>query len=344
MAENRSSVDVEPLHGDRVENETDLIQTYLAPLAQPMPGAFGLRDDAALIANEPGSDLVVSTDPIIAGVHFLPTDAPADVAWKALAVNVSDVVAKGADPIAYLLTLALPDAPERAWMGDFAKGLRAAQDAFGCGLIGGDTDRTPGPLSIAVTIFGHVPSGRFVRRQGAQAGDHVFISGTIGDSALGLLLHRDPALFATVLTDEGRSELVIRYLQPRPRVELAETVRTHARAALDISDGLMKDLSRLTGDLGLTLKFGDIPLSPPLRAALEADERVRDAVLGGGDDYELLIAVPPDDVAGFRDGAAQAGVGIMDVGVLEKSGGLRVVDADGSPITPRRFGYDHFNV
>lgn len=342
MGDDRSRTVSDFSEGDRVESETDLIQTYLAPLALEAPGAFGLRDDAALIAAEPGSDLVVSTDPIIEGVHFFPDDAAADIAWKALAVNVSDIVAKGGTPVAYLMTLALPQAPERTWIGNFAKGLLAAQDAFGCVLIGGDTDRTPGPLSIGITAFGRVPFGMFVPRQGAQAGDHVFITGSIGDAALGLALHRDSSLFATALTEEGQKDLVARYLRPRPRIALANAIREHARAALDISDGLMKDLARLVGDLSLTLKFDDVPISPFLRAALAADERVRDAVLGGGDDYELLVAVAPENVAAFRDGAAEAGVAVMDAGVLGANGGLSVVDSRGGAIMPGRYGYDHF--
>ncbi|HEY8195324.1 MAG TPA: thiamine-phosphate kinase, partial [Hyphomicrobium sp.] len=329
--------------GARVESETELVQTYLAPLAAGMPGTFGLTDDAALIPHEAGTDLVFSSDPIIAGVHFFPEDTASDVAWKALAVNVSDMAAKGAKPVAYLLTLALPEAPERIWMEDFARGLSAAQAEFGCHLIGGDTDRTPGPLAIGVTIIGSLPSGTFVPRRGAKAGDHVFVTGTIGDSALGLALHRDPALFAGVMTDGDKSLLVGRYLRPRPRVALAEVLREHATAALDISDGLLKDLSRLAGSLGLKLRFDALPLSLPVRAALSADARVVDAILGGGDDYELLVAVPPGAIEAFAKGAAHSGIGVSDIGVLEEGLPLTVFDSRGTRIEARRFGYDHFS-
>ena len=193
--------------GSRVESESDLVQTYLAPLAAGMPGAFGLRDDAAVLPNEPGADLVFSSDPIIAGVHFFADDRPVDIAWKALAVNVSDVAAKGAKPIAYILNLALPEAPKRAWMAEFARGLAEGQAAFGCRLIGGDTDRTPGPLSIGITMIASLPSGRFRSRHAATPGDHVFVTGTIGDAALGLELRRDLSLFADALTDADRSFL-----------------------------------------------------------------------------------------------------------------------------------------
>jgi len=327
----------------RVESETDLIQTYLAPLAQGMPGAFGLLDDAALISPEPGTDLVVSSDPIVAGVHFLAGDRPGDIAWKALAVNVSDLAAKGAKPLAYLMTLALPEAPERTWMAAFSDGLRGAQDTFGCWLIGGDTDRTPGPLAVGVTIIGSLPSGTFVRRRGAAAGDHVFVTGTIGDAALGLAIHRNPALFADIMTEGDRRQLVGRYLRPSPRLGLAEELRRHASAALDISDGFLKDLARLAGDLGLAFRLASVPTSAPVRTALANDARVADAILAGGDDYELLVAVPPKSVEAFAQGAMRSGVNVSDLGALRVGSGLAVLAADGAPLEARRFGYDHFS-
>jgi len=330
-------------NGLRVESETELIQNYLAPLAEGMPGAFGLTDDAAVLRPASGCDLVFSSDPIIAGVHYFPDDRPVDIAWKALACNVSDMAAKGAAPLAYLLTLALPEAPERAWIEDFAEGLRAAQVAFGCKLIGGDTDRTPGPLSIGITIIGSVPSGAFVRRHGAKAGDHVFITGSIGDAALGLALRREPSLFKDRLPSSDREFLLNRYLRPRPRLALADTIRAHARAALDISDGLMKDLTRLAGpSLGIALKFDAIPLSPPVRAALAADPNVRDAVLAGGDDYELLVAVPPEKVEKFFADAEKTGIDVHDAGVLEAKVLTVALDASGIPIEICP-GYDHFS-
>ena len=329
--------------GDRIENETELIQTYLAPLSRGAPGAFGLRDDAALISPEPGTDIVVTSDPIIAGVHFFPTDSPADVAWKALAVNASDLAAKGAKPLAYILTLALPEAPAREWMAKFAEGLRSAQETFGCHLIGGDTDVTPGPLSIGVTIMGSVPAGKFVRRQNASVGDHVFVTGTIGDAALGLAVRHDPSAFAKVLTDDDRAFLLDRYLHPKPRLALADTLQANASAALDISDGLLKDLSRLAGPLGFSLELGKVPLSNAGRAALAHDSNVAQAILAGGDDYELVIAVPPASVAGFTRGAAETGVQVSDLGTLTADPAVKILGFDGTPIDVERFGYDHFS-
>jgi thiamine-monophosphate kinase len=326
----------------RVESESDLVQTYLAPLAKDMPGAFGLTDDAALLTSEPGTDHVFSTDPVIAGVHFFPDDKPRDIAWKALAVNVSDIAAKGARPVAYLLTLAFPEAPERSWMADFAQGLAEAQAAFGCRLIGGDTDRAPGLLSIGVTMIGAVRSGAFVRRHGAEAGDRVFVSGTIGDAALGLALRRNATLFEGTVTQSDRHFLIDRYLRPQPRFALAATLRSHARSALDISDGLLKDLSRLAGGIGIRLKLDAIPLSASTRAALSADARVADAILGGGGDYEILAAIPPSEVQAFTRGAKSAGIDVHDIGILEGPEVI-VLKSDGTEIRPREFGYDHFS-
>ncbi|SFV33317.1 thiamine-phosphate kinase [Hyphomicrobium facile] len=328
---------------DRVESETDLVQTYLAPLAAGSAGAFGLRDDAALISPEPGTDLVVSSDPIIAGVHFFIDDAPEDVAWKALAVNASDMAAKGARPLAYILTLALPDAPTRAWMTRFSDGLRSAQESFGCRLIGGDTDRTPGPLSIGITIFGAVPAGKFVPRLGAAAGDHVFVTGTIGDAALGLAVRRDASAFEGVLSDDERAFVLGRYLRPKPRLALAETLRNHASAALDISDGLMKDLARLAGPSGISLGLGSVPMSPAVGAALAHDAAVAKTVLTGGDDYELLVAVPPAAIADFKIGAERAGIAISRLGVLEAGRKFEIRDQHGTLIDGQQLGYDHFS-
>ncbi len=327
---------------DRIVNETELIETYLAPLARDAPGAFGLRDDAALLSPEPGTDLVFTSDPIIAGVHFFPAGNAADVAWKALAVNASDLAAKGAKPIAYMLNLAFPEAPTRRWMSAFSEGLWTAQESFGCHLIGGDTDLTPGPLSIGVTIIGSVPSGQFVRRQGAVSGDHVFVTGTIGDSALGLAIARDLSAFAT-LPAKDRAFLVGRYLRPMPRLELAETLRAHASAALDVSDGLLKDLSRLAGPLGLTLDFGLIPLSDAAAAALAHDPTIAPTILSGGDDYELLVGVPPASINGFRQGAEAVGIAVRDLGALAVNQPLQVVDRGGTPMLVRQLGYDHFS-
>ena len=328
----------------RIESETDLIETYLAPLTKGLPGAFGLKDDAALLSVASTLDLVVTTDPIIAGVHFFADDRPEDIAWKALAVNVSDLAAKGADPAAYVMTLALPQAPNPSWMRGFAAGLGEAQRAFGCHLAGGDTDRTPGPLAIGVTAIGTVPKGAFVRRQSATAGDHVFVTGTLGDAALGLALRRDRSRFGAALGDGDHDFLIARYLRPEPRLALKDVLRQHASAALDISDGFLKDLTHLAGGCGFDVPLSSLPLSEAARRALvAATVDVTDAVLAGGGDYELLVAVPSRDVAAFAEGARLVGIAVTDIGALRPQVPVRVMDDTGTAIEVARSGYDHFS-
>ena len=329
---------------DRVKTETDLIQTYLAPLAAGAPGAFGLMDDAASISPEPGTDLVITTDPVRAGVHFFETDRADDIAWKSLAVNVSDLAAKGARPLAYTMALAFPEAPERSWMKSFADGLRAAQTEFGCHLIGGDTDRASGPLSISITAFGSVPRGRMVQRSTAQAGDHIFVTGTLGDAALGLALHRDPAFLSRELTRADRAFLAGRYLRSSPRLAMRPLLLSAASASLDISDGLLKDLGRMAASAGAgaTIRFEVLPLSPSARHMIEAVPSFAEQIASGGDDYEILFAVPPDRLELLRSGAPAVPVQITEIGRLEAGGGVTLLDASGRAIHFGSSGYDHF--
>lgn len=328
---------------DAIRNETELIQTYLAPLTAGAPGACNLTDDAALLPIEPTADLVVTTDPIIAGVHFFADDRPEDIAWKALAVNVSDLAAKGATPVAYTLALAFPAAPERAWMAGFARGLAEAQAAFGFHLIGGDTDRTPGPLSIGVTAFGATPKGAMVKRQGAAPGDVIFVTGSIGDAALGLDLRRGAATFKPALSATDVDYLIDRYLRPQPRLSLTLALRAHARAALDVSDGLAQDLGRLVEGLGADVAFEKVPLSDAGRRALAFDPRLTERIVGGGDDYEVLGAAPVERADQLVAAARSAGVTIALIGVVSEAPGVRISDSDGAQITPKRRGYDHFS-
>ena len=317
------------------------MQGYLAPLAAGYPGAFGLQDDCALLTPPPGTQLVLKTDPVAAGVHFFADDAPEDIAWKALAVNVSDLAAKGAEPLAYLMALALPRAPARDWMRRFADGLRDAQAAFGCHLIGGDTDRTAGPLTIAITAIGSVPAGRMVRRATARAGDLLYVTGSIGDAALGLRLRRDAGVAASWGLDaDGAAYLIQRYLRPRPALGLREALRAHAGAAMDLSDGLVKDLGRMcaASGVGARIEAGRVPLSAPARAAVRARPALLVELLTGGDDYEVLIAVPP-----ARRAAFEAMTGLASIGEIVSGNGVTVMDASGAPMTFARTGWDHFS-
>lgn len=330
--------------GERVEDETDLIQTYLAPLTAKEPGALGLKDDAAFITPPPASDLVITTDPVIAGVHFFAHQRADDIAWKALAVNVSDLAAKGAVPLAYTMALAFPEPPERAWMAAFARGLSDAQASFGCTLIGGDTDRTTGPLSISISVFGVVPTGGMVRRGTAKIGDSIYVTGTLGDAALGLILQRDRHAFENKLPSGDRGFLAARYLRPSPRLALAPLLRAHASAALDISDGLAKDLARLAAGAGgkAIVAFAEIPLSPPARHMISHDPALNAAPIAGGDDYELLFAVPKSAVAAFEAGASALPFAVTRIGVITEGHGVVIADATGAPLPLGPMGYDHF--
>ncbi len=334
-----------PVGGTRIDNEDDLVGTFLAPLAAGYPGAFGLKDDCAVLAPTPGCELVLKTDPVVGGVHFLLDDEPADIAWKALAVNVSDLAAKGATPRIYLMALSLPEAPERAWMARFADGLGAAQRVFGMHLAGGETDRTPGNLSIAITVIGEVPIGRMVRRTTAKAGDALYVSGTLGDAALGLALRTEAALAGRLgLSADEATHAIGRYLRPQPRVALVEALSAHARAAMDLSDGLMKDLGRMcrASGVGARVMAADAPLSPAMRRALAAEpKRIMD-VVAAGDDYEILAAVPLASCADFETAAHRGGVAVTRIGEVISEREVLVLDGEGVPLAPGRPGGDHF--
>lgn len=336
-----------PTRQDRALRGEQAIIDILAPLSRHYPGAFGLRDDCALITPEPGTELVVKTDPVAEGIHFFEGDAPEDIAWKALAVNVSDLAAKGARPLAYLLALSFPQAPQAAWMTRFAAGLAAAQKAFGCHLVGGDTDRRPGPLTVTVTIIGSVAKGGMVQRGTAQSDDVLFVSGTIGDAALGLALRRHPELAATWGLAAADAEYLIgRYTRPQPRLELGMALRAYASAAMDLSDGLLKDADRMcrASSLAAQVRLASIPLSPAADRTLDdARDRLMQ-IITGGDDYELLVAVPTQYAAPFAAAAQSFGVPVTRIGNLHQGQpGVEVIAEDGRVLEPpRSTGWDHF--
>src|SRR3954471_4464130 len=240
--------------------EDSLIARYFKPIATD-PGAFALVDDAAVLQAQ-GADIVVTTDAIVEGVHFLPDDPPETIARKALRVNLSDVAAKGATPAGFLLTLALR-AVDDAWLKPFAAALGEDAKSYACPLLGGDTVSTPGPLTISVTAFGRVPVGKMVHRRGARPGDRVVVSGTIGDAALGLAILRGGKVHAAANDAAAREFLVGRYRVPQPRVALAALVREYASAAMDVSDGLAGDLAKLCGvsAVSAAIDLESIPLS-----------------------------------------------------------------------------------
>ena len=325
---------------DDMSGEDRLIARFFKPLATH-PGALGLTDDAAFITPPAGCDLVLKTDAIIGGVHFFAEDAAGDIARKALRVNLSDLAAKGATPLGFLLSLALPKDVGEEWLAGFAQGLRVDAEEFGCPLFGGDTDRTPGPATISIAMFGSVPEGAMVRRAGAKPGDRVFVSGTIGDAALGLLLRRGAAW---KLDEAQRRHLASRYLLPQPRMALAGAVRAHASAAMDVSDGLAGDLAKLcrASQVAAAIDVARVPLSAAAQAVLASDAGTIEPALTGGDDYEILCAVPPEHVGRFQAAAQAAKVSVSEIGSIAAGEGTRFIGADGKTLTFKRPSFSHF--
>lgn len=311
--------------------EFDLIGRHFRPLAGP--GALELRDDAALMNPPPGRQLVLTADAMVAGVHFLPDD-PADlVGRKLLRVNLSDLAAKGAVPLAYLMTISAPRATPDSWFADFAAGLAQDQKTYGVSLLGGDTTSTPGPLSLSLTIIGHVAPGEAVHRMGAEAGDEIWVTGTIGDGALGLL-----AVQGKLADPDGF--LQNRYRLPQPRVGLR--LAGIATAAMDVSDGLVQDLGHIcrASGVGAVLRAEAVPLSA---AARNAGSSWLTTCLTGGDDYEVLMAVPPGRAERLRAAATAASIGVTQVGHFT-SGPPEVMvrQANGEILALKQGGWSHF--
>jgi thiamine-monophosphate kinase len=311
--------------------EFSLIARHFRPLAGP--GALELRDDAALLDPPMGRQLVLTADAMVAGVHFLPDDPPDLIGRKLLRVNLSDIAAKGAVPLGYLMTVSTPRDTPDAWFAGFAAGLAMDQALYGVALLGGDTTSTPGPISLSLTMIGHVAPGAAVHRFGAAAGDEIWVTGTIGDGALGLAVAKgrlsDPTGF-----------LLDRYRLPQPRVGLA--LAGIAAAGMDVSDGLVQDLGHIcrASGLGAELEAAAVPLSAAARAA-GPDWLV--TCLTGGDDYELLLAVPVDRVAALKQAATLAGVAVTRVGRFSDGADEVVVrGAGGEALTLTQGGWSHF--
>jgi thiamine-monophosphate kinase len=323
--------------------EDSLISRYFRPIATD-PGAFDLDDDAAVL-KALGEDIVVTTDAIVEGVHFLPDDPPDTIARKALRVNLSDLAAKGATPAGFVLTLALRAADE-TWLTAFARGLGEDAGRFGCPLLGGDTVSTPGPKMISITAFGRVAEGKMVHRSGAKPGDRVVVTGTIGDAALGLDVLKGGAAATALAADAAaRAMLVERYRVPQPRNALANAVRDHASAAMDVSDGLAGDLAKLCAASGVSavIDAPSIPLSAPAATLLARGTAGIAAIVSGGDDYEILCAIPESSLEAFVREAALAGVAVTSIGTVIAGAAVpKFLDARGTAIALQRLSYSHF--
>jgi thiamine-monophosphate kinase len=323
--------------------EDSLIARYFRPLATD-PGAFELTDDAAILKSS-GDELFVTTDAIVEGVHFLPNDPPDTIARKALRVNLSDLAAKGAQAAGFVLTLALRVLDD-AWLMAFAHGLGEDATEFGCPLLGGDTVSTPGPAMISITAFGRVPPGKMVRRSGAKAGDRVVVSGTIGDALFGLGFSRGAATVRALVGDIAAQEMLIgRYRIPQPRTGLAQAVRDHASAAMDVSDGLAGDLAKLcaASAVSAAIDAQSIPLSGPARTLLSSGAVGIESIVSGGDDYEILCTIPENRFEAFAQAASRAGVPVTSIGTIIAGHAVpRFIDGQGTEIALPRLSYSHF--
>jgi thiamine-monophosphate kinase len=321
-------------------SEDDLIARFFAPIAGPE--GLALRDDAAVLTPAAGTDLVLTKDALVAGVHFFADDPPGAIARKALRVNLSDLAAKGAEPVGFLLALALPGDWTADWLGAFADGLGDDAAVYRCPLFGGDTVKTPGPLMVSITALGRVTSGHMVARTGVEPGDVLYVSGTIGDSALGLRLRlgKGPAL-----DDAHHSFLLDRYLLPQPRQKLAPVMSAFATGGMDVSDGFVGDLTKMLRVSGVSAKIdlASLPLSAAAHAAIAREPALFEIAATGGDDYEILASVAPQNAAVFEAEAARAGVAVARVGqALAGAAPPRFTGLDGAETAFERGAFSHF--
>ena len=316
--------------------EFALIARHFRPLAGD--GALDLSDDAALLTPPEGQQLVLAADALVEGVHFLPDDPPGMIARKLLRVNLSDLAAMGAAPLGYLMTTAFTRGTPDSWIADFVAGLAEDQKRFGIAVLGGDTVATPGPACFSLTIIGVVPPGLALHRRSARIGDEIWVSGSIGDGALGLRVLQGK------LTADAEGHLARRYHLPEPRLALGQALRGVARAAMDVSDGLVQDLGHLcrAAGCGAEVMADAVPLSAAARAALAADAALLPLILTGGDDYELLFAAAPEDAAAVQAAGHKAGVAVTRIGRFTAGEGIVVRDASGAAITLPQGGWSHF--
>lgn len=324
----------------RKTGEFERIARIFAPLASGWPGAFGLRDDAAVIRPTEGRELVVTTDTVVAGIHYVGDEPPHLIAQKLLRVNLSDLASMGARPRVFTLNAALPESVGDAWLERFAEGLAEDQRRFGIVLAGGDSVSAPGPVTLTVTAIGEVAMGKAVRRDGGSAGDSVFVTGTVGDGALGLKVLRGDV---EGLRPTDAAALIERYRLPEPRLEAGQALAEAASAMIDVSDGLVADLGHLAtaSSAGAAIEAGRMPLSAAARKALDADPALAETVLTGGDDYELLFAAAPENREMIDGISRDLGLPITYIGRLVGEKGVQVKGDDGNRVPLGRAGFTH---
>jgi len=319
------------------KNEFERIEFYFAPLAEGFEGALSLKDDAAILATEAGRELVITTDTIVEGVHYIGDETPDLIARKLLRVSLSDLAAMGAEPLAYTLNLALPRETPDSWLEAFANGLRVDQEEFGIHLAGGDSVSTPGTPVLTATLFGTLASGEAVRRSGAAPGDTIFVSGTLGDAAFGLSAAR-----GKVLTDGADDRaLEARYRLPQPRVGLGGYLKEVATAAADVSDGLLADLGHITdaSGCGAVIDLERVPVSPAVRRLVGEDGDRWRKVVTGGDDYEIVFTGANE--SRVAEISTRLELPITPIGRIVPGTGIEIRNSDGEPVRFEGAGYKH---
>ena len=323
-------------------DEFELISSFFKPLARGYDGSLGLTDDAALITPPPGCELVVTTDAICSGIHFIGTEDAALIAQKLLRVNLSDLAAMGAKPLAYVLSLQLPKDTSPNWVKSFAQGLHSDQEQFGIHLAGGDTTSSYGPLSCSITAFGSIPAGNALKRSGAKEGDAIYVTGTLGDSAMGLGLLQKRITHPLACDQEAW--LIGRYFMPQPRVTFGQGLIGIAHSAMDISDGLVQDLGHICAASGVGAVIGRhlLPLSDGARSLTQADESHWEYCLGGGDDYELLFTAAKERNQTIQTLAAAIGIVVTPIGFITEGTSVQVEDEQGNILLVPRKGFAHF--
>lgn len=323
--------------------EFELIERFFRPLAARSPAGLGLLDDAAILPPLGDRSVVLTADALVAGVHFTEDETPERIARRALRVNLSDLAAMGARPEGYLLTAALTEKQDEPWLAAFCRGLELDQAEFDIALIGGDTVRTPGPLTLSITAVGSVPPGRALRRSGAAVGDDVWVSGTIGDAALGLRVVQGSL---SGLDRESAAHLASRFRIPDPRLALGGALaeRGIATGAADISDGLVADLGHIcaASGVGAEIEAVAVPLSAAAARAIDRAPALLVTALTGGDDYELVFTAPAADRPALAKTASEVGVPLTRIGRIDSRAGVRVYGEDGSLLDVGRGGYGHF--
>ncbi len=329
-------------------NEFDRIARFFKPLAKDFPGALGLTDDAAIMQTPPGVDLVVTTDAMMEGVHFLGTDTPQSIAQRLLRSNLSDLAAMGAQPVSYTLVTALNKDVTDDWLQAFSETLQGDQKKYAIHLMGGDTVRSEGAMHFSITAFGVVPHGQLMRRTLKRAmmpSDvyDIYVSGTIGDSTLGLMAAQGKKLYG--VNSDDIEFLKQRHYAPEPRLELARTIRTFALAAIDISDGLAADIGHMAvaSQAQAIIEADKIPLSPAAKKALDAWPEHMEAILTGGEDYELAFIIDEREASLLKIAATKINVPLTKIGQLKYGeGGIQVLDANKRMMMLKQKGWQHF--